>query len=1083
MFTMVERTNSGLEKRWYQANARVKMANFTKQRLRNNLGNPKNIDLYTTMLINMATWSWKTATVGVHTNKMFTFRNRLERITKKQLPLNLLVFNDRINIINQIKKDFVEGRGDKQPFLSKDVTDHATIKVFHSKTDPWGNIEVKDEVYQLGERKDKLYFSTFGSGGKFKDEDIWFDIIIVDEAHHLTGETYMKMLRHYAFTSQKIRWRMPLIILMSATADSIKDVVNDPTVRFGLPEYIASEYSPEIQYQLITSSQFSEQELTSLNVRIEETADIQDYHEKKQEIEKIKEYIEKFLAKFWDLEELCTDLIQRLPSLDKTIIFANSIHEANEITNKINALSWDENTAIALHSSIDEADQDVLDDYNSWKRKIIVAVDKLNEWIDMPETQNVVFWRNTKSPRIFQQQFGRWLRGKKVNFYDYTGALGNMAWVKNINDQISIFDEDDSVNRVWWGPQPRRWINILFGWLWWDENISHDLSIESVIWDIIDLEKTNELPILWKSWQVEIEWKLYQRVWTKTPSSQIWWINWATLKNRINKKSHRRKEKNIRKAKTNNGRIIVTVVESEALQVLIDEDEALSSVWKNGRVMIDKKIYQQVSSTTPIDQLWWLQWATVRLRVNNQPNSRKDNFVRKVKTKGWPPSQAVELEALQIFLKKYIDMSNLRDDGKTQIKWDMYQRIWPKTPVQQLWWIEYSTVRGRIDNKAKDRKRKYVKHAKQSDWRVVTVVHIKQLEIVMADYISAIKLPSVWEDGTVKIEWEIYQHVWVNTPVEQLWWLTYKYVRKKIGLQSQQRKKQHVRITLKKWKLHNVVEINALKSILNDKISKLALPLLWEDGKVKIDDMIYQRVWEATPSSNLFWLKYYTVKSMIDRKDNGRKKKNVKYALKKHWKSPHKKRKNKVMVIEIHALRAILKDKKPILSLPAIWKDGRVSLGAKNKKSYQWVWANTPPSQLWGLRWVFVNNKVMSQSKTRIKKNVKDARKTYIWPNQQSRSQTILVVELKALQALLQKDIDTAKIWKDGRVVIDNKSYQWVWANTPSSQLWWLNGKAAKRRLGKQTIEWMKQHTRKAKSPKSKPVIVVEIAALRLILK
>ncbi len=46
-------------------------------------------------------------------NKIFTTRHRLEEITHKDYPLRVLVLNDRINLVNQIKIDFVEGRDNK----------------------------------------------------------------------------------------------------------------------------------------------------------------------------------------------------------------------------------------------------------------------------------------------------------------------------------------------------------------------------------------------------------------------------------------------------------------------------------------------------------------------------------------------------------------------------------------------------------------------------------------------------------------------------------------------------------------------------------------------------------------------------------------------------------------------------------------------------------------------------------------------------------------------------------------------------------------------------------------------------------
>ena len=54
----------------------------------------------------------------------------------------------------------------------------------------------------------------------------------------------------------------------------------------------------------------------------------------------------------------------------------------------------------------------------------------------MPQTRNVVFWRNTESKRVFQQQFGRGLRGDKVSIYDYVGSIRNIISIYTINEQI-----------------------------------------------------------------------------------------------------------------------------------------------------------------------------------------------------------------------------------------------------------------------------------------------------------------------------------------------------------------------------------------------------------------------------------------------------------------------------------------------------------------------------------------------------------------------------------------------------------------------------------------------------------------------
>ncbi len=205
--------------------------------------------------------------------------------------------------------------------------------------------------------------------------------------------------------SEKATGRTPLVIPMTATIDPIRHLVNDPVVNFGLAEYIASPYSPAIEYNLVTSSDFTTEKLEEVHQEIKRIGKLTDIREKRKQIEEMRTYIEEHLAKFGGLSDLVADIIERLDSLDHTIIFASSIDEVDKITAEINRQTGDKNTAVALHSKIDEADQDVLDDYRDGKKKVIVAVDKLNEGIDLPLTKNVVFWRDVKSPTVFQQQF------------------------------------------------------------------------------------------------------------------------------------------------------------------------------------------------------------------------------------------------------------------------------------------------------------------------------------------------------------------------------------------------------------------------------------------------------------------------------------------------------------------------------------------------------------------------------------------------------------------------------------------------------------------------------------------------------
>ena len=91
---------------------------------------------------------------------------------------------------------------------------------------------------------------------------------------------------------------MPLLIPMTATIDSVRHLLNDPVVNFALPDYIASEFSPHINYNLVTSTDFTSEDMEYLKKRIDEIAQIKDYDEKKKAITEIKAHIEEHLAKF-----------------------------------------------------------------------------------------------------------------------------------------------------------------------------------------------------------------------------------------------------------------------------------------------------------------------------------------------------------------------------------------------------------------------------------------------------------------------------------------------------------------------------------------------------------------------------------------------------------------------------------------------------------------------------------------------------------------------------------------------------------------------------------------------------------------
>lgn len=122
-----------------------------------------------------------------------------------------------------------------------------------------------------------------------------FDIIIVDEAHRLSGPSYYEyMMKYYKPLPDG---RMPLVIPMSATMEPILDIINDPKTKFSLPEWLMSEYSPEVNYNLVTVADYDQEELQNIYKDIQNIKSIQDIPQKKSRIKELKERIELILKR------------------------------------------------------------------------------------------------------------------------------------------------------------------------------------------------------------------------------------------------------------------------------------------------------------------------------------------------------------------------------------------------------------------------------------------------------------------------------------------------------------------------------------------------------------------------------------------------------------------------------------------------------------------------------------------------------------------------------------------------------------------------------------------------------------------
>lgn len=139
--------------------------------------------------------------------------------------------------------------------------------------------------------------------------------------------------------------------------------------------------------------------------------------------------------------------------------------------------------AAALHTGMPKRQrQQRLLDFRSGRIPLLTAVDILNEGVDIPDVNILVFARVTHSRRIFVQQLGRGLRlreGKeRVLALDFVSDIRRVAALLNLKRQLGE-DDLEVLPKV---PQPRIEFN----------DVRAESLLEQWILDAADLETAND---------------------------------------------------------------------------------------------------------------------------------------------------------------------------------------------------------------------------------------------------------------------------------------------------------------------------------------------------------------------------------------------------------------------------------------------------------------------------------------------------------------------------------------------------------------------------------------------------------------
>ncbi len=265
--------------------------------------------------------------------------------------------------------------------------------------------------------------STFQSFHDFhkKSSEFFYDVVIVDEAHHAPADTYLGVIK-----------KLEPKFLLGLTATPFRKDERDVTEVFGQPlvyysvyKALQKGYLAKVDYHLHNDN--IDEDWITQNSRKGHT---------------IKQLNKKIFLPERD-ETICEKIYKTWTDkkLERGIIFCNSSEHAERIEKllKVNfqVPVWSLTTRIK--DSRERAKR--LREFRTGKCSILTCYDMLNEGVDVPDVDFIVFLRVTHSRVYFLQQLGRGLRykeGKTLLVHDFVADIRRIKRLKSFQTE---FDE------------------------------------------------------------------------------------------------------------------------------------------------------------------------------------------------------------------------------------------------------------------------------------------------------------------------------------------------------------------------------------------------------------------------------------------------------------------------------------------------------------------------------------------------------------------------------------------------------------------------------------------------------------------
>ena len=256
-----------------------------------------------------------------------------------------------------------------------------------------------------------------------------YSFIVVDEAHHAPSPAYSSLIASL---------QPNFLVGMTATPwrgddRNLSDIFGQPAFTMDIVDGMQGGYLAEVDYQMMVDD-----------------IDWDEIQQMSSAGHTIRDLNEKLILPDRD-EAMVSGVVEKMAQMDspRVICFCRAIDHAERIRRIFLALNVQVGV---LHSEMRREDRfRTLSGFRHGSLQLVLAVDILNEGIDVPDVNMVVFMRVTHSRRIFIQQLGRGLRitprKSRVSVLDFVADVRRIAAGIELNQQAKSRAQEIEVLR------------------------------------------------------------------------------------------------------------------------------------------------------------------------------------------------------------------------------------------------------------------------------------------------------------------------------------------------------------------------------------------------------------------------------------------------------------------------------------------------------------------------------------------------------------------------------------------------------------------------------------------------------------